>query len=399
MPDLTEEGVKSQGKFGIRAFPVFYPGIEGELYVFTYTNDKGESWASHAWAHTTYLNSYPQAVIPSLPGQLECLHGLTVISSESGRPISARLDYRSDTSQTRLSRESILQRRRTYGGDAVPLELIPRLEQILKEHLATSPQANSEDAWQYKQRLVSYFPLPEFWTSTPSTIRIHQEHGTRLLSLQDILTFPVIRTLVPEEVLYRYVFRYPKQSRSSQRKLITRDDTPTITGDDLERLSDEHRTALFKGRSVGNVRRLNSGDLALDWSLSSERKAVILLSPGIYFMEVTELPNPTTIGIAIHKTTHDIYGHILLNINNSFVQWLLNAHDACNQGTHDLRTSQSNTLLTLLAPPLSFAGQKLRELKTYINQWRKIPNLPTELYPPEIELTEDMFTFSEADSS
>jgi hypothetical protein len=150
IPIVTEEGAR----FAVRAFPTNHHGIEGELYVFAFIDDKGESWAVWDWANHTYPRKHPGASAPAFPGDLICLHGIAMSADERSflrRPMSARLDYRGESHRPALSRETSW-RRPEYNQ-----EIEPRWEEILREHLATSPHAKSEEGWKYKQRLVEYF--------------------------------------------------------------------------------------------------------------------------------------------------------------------------------------------------------------------------------------------------
>jgi hypothetical protein len=89
LPDVTDPGAT----LGVRAFNVNRRGIEGELYVFSRVDSRGESWAAWSWANYSYPSLHPQASAPPFPNSLVCLHGITV--QESGCPERCeRIDYR-----------------------------------------------------------------------------------------------------------------------------------------------------------------------------------------------------------------------------------------------------------------------------------------------------------------
>jgi hypothetical protein len=46
----------------------------------------------------------------------------------------------------------------------------------------------------------------------------------------------------------------------------------------------------------------------------------------------------------------------------------------------------------MLERPVLHEGFELAKLSKYLDAWRELPGLPSELYPPAIELTRDMFT-------
>ena len=165
----------------IRAFPTNCPGIEGELYVFTKQDERGESWADWSYAKYTYPEKHPNAIIPDIPSELRCLHGVTL--SDSGRgwePRAARLDFRSAAYQVTLSRQLS---RFWHGATPGSAELDRRWVELLREHLSSTPHSKSPDGWKYMQRLMRYFPFESFWTDYPNTIRVLNKGKPKLLSL------------------------------------------------------------------------------------------------------------------------------------------------------------------------------------------------------------------------
>ena len=80
----------------------------------------------------------------------------------------------------------------------------------------------------------------------------------------------------------------------------------------------------------------------------------------------------------------------LLNRNHPFVQWLLRVRDACEQNAYGLREEQFERLLRLLDTPVRHDGFELKDLVAYLDGWRKLPDLPPDLYPPA-NPTADMF--------
>jgi len=97
------------------------------------------------------------------------------------------------------------------------------------------------------------------------------------------------------------------------------------------------------------------------------------------------------IGFEVHKTISDTYGFILLNRSNSFIQWLIRIKDACELNQYGLQMEQFNKLMGLFKSPVAYYGLELSKLISYLEGWSRIPNLPLEFYPSEIDLTSDMF--------
>ena len=59
--------------------------------------------------------------------------------------------------------------------------------------------------------------------------------------------------------------------------------------------------------------------------------------------------------------------------------------------SYKLTPEQYNRLLTLCVEAIRYGGTKVQTLKDFLAGWGKIPALPMELHPPNIELTSEMF--------
>jgi len=386
MPDITTEGAK----FIVRAFPINRQGIEGSLYVFGKIDERGENWATWDWARYTYPRTHPQATIPNFPDDLICLHGITLREgSFSSHPRCARLDYRKNVNHLILSRRSSQDFRvKDINKDR---EIESRWQEILEEHLATSNRANSTDAWIYKQRLIGYFPSFSFWALVPETIQLYINGQPCLLSLKEVLPMKVVTvTMKVKSREDRLRTHIGEKHKTRQIVLANDNNEPTLTEDDLLKLSKAHRHAIFANRKASHLRWLTQEYIALDWSLCQEESIWYksLVGPEMGLIMLTEtLP----IGFEVHKTISDTYGFILLNRSNSFIQWLIRIKDACELNQYGLQIEQFNKLMGLFKSPVAYYGLELSKLISYLEGWSRIPNLPLEFYPSEIELTSDMF--------
>ena len=106
------------------------------------------------------------------------------------------------------------------------------------------------------------------------------------------------------------------------------------------------------------------------------------------------LPNASTIGFAVHKTTGNVSFHCLLNTNNLFVKWLLSVKTDCAIKSYGLKDEHFRRISSLLDNLPSSMGMSYKTSIRYIAGWRQMPNLPREFYPPNIKLTNDMFSIS-----
>jgi len=110
-------------------------------------------------------------------------------------------------------------------------------------------------------------------------------------------------------------------------------------------------------------------------------------------IELTSFNSVAIVGSAIHKTTHSVYSCGLLNAEHPFVQWLILVKEACETQAHGLTKEHYARLLGLLRSPLLFRGHDLQKLKSYLERWQSLRDLPPELYPPSVDMNNDMFSW------
>lgn len=387
IPEVTEEGAT----FAVRAFPVNRPGIEGELYVFEHVNSKGVSWADLRWARSVYPNKTPQASEPVYPGNLICFHGIQIKENRSSRydneTMTARIDYRSSAYQPGVSRESV--RSRSTETTETDPRVESRWEEILSEHLATAPHAAEDEGWKYKQQLVEVFPLTLFWETLPGTIRVYQEGVPQLVSLELILTVPVITTISTPATVSAAARKRRHNSGKCSFVYICKD--ISMMEEDIDELSGPHLNRIFESRSVQNIRWIENQYLAIDWHLSSAKTE--LIDNYGWYRDFAVLPGkPDVIGHRTHRVSP--YGGVrsIFNLNNPYVCWLRSLAECTAQGNYNLQQEQFDRLMHLTHQSVTTEGRyRLAEFKAYYEGWRALLNLPPELQPPEIEFTEKMF--------
>jgi hypothetical protein len=263
--------------------------------------------------------------------------------------------------------------------------VVSRWEELLLEHLASTDRAKGESGWKYKQRLIGYFAFPIFWARQPETLRISIDRHTTLLSLEKLLQFPVITTVVhPKSPFYLYSREKPEIN-----PFMPAWDSSTvgISDDDLYWLSTEHRQAIFSDRYVKGVRWLVSGHLAVDWSLGDyqppliSEKAIALIT----------FEDENVICFRLHSANYSD-SYVLLNAKNEFARWVLRINEVSQQGLPFPEVDHIKQLNDLLKWSAWFPnGEKFPMLCNFINRWRAIPNLPQELIPPSTRLTYKMF--------
>jgi hypothetical protein len=328
---------------------------------------------------------------PAFPTSLTCFQGIRLGSPDGYRhvgvgPIASRLDYRSDKYRPVLSRERLF----PYGPRSEETDdsaVASRWEELLLEHLSKTDRGKGENGWKYKQRLVGYFPFPDFWARQPETLRISVGDGTRLQALNDVLGTPTITTVVhPKSPFYGYTREKPEVNPFVP--LWSLGDVG-ISDDDLYRLSSEHRIAIFSDRHVAGVRWLSSGHLAVDWKLGDYKPPLV----GEESIGSILFEDEGVICFRLHPAnTGNEY--VLLNAKNEFTRWILRVNEACQKGSSLPGVDQIKRLNDLVKWCAWFPAvtDKFAILCEFISRWREIPDLPLELAPPSASLSPKMFT-------
>jgi hypothetical protein len=108
-------------------------------------------------------------------------------------------------------------------------------------------------------------------------------------------------------------------------------------------------------------------------------------------MTLVEFPDANVISCRLHKTTASVYNHVLLNRNHEFVLWLLRVKSACENEEHGLSKEQFKQTVSLLETPLWFGGHECEKLRLYLQGWRDLGGLPSELQSPNVDLQRSRF--------
>ncbi len=376
VPHVSEENAH----FEIRAFPTNIAGIDGEFYVLVFADDHGEAWSRRNWARHIYPVSHPQATTPDIPTDLSCLHGIE--SAANGRysgdeNVAVRVDYRQPP---RESISNLSRIRPHWDWTREPL-LVQRLEEIVSDHLGLAPRAGGEAGWQYKQSLVEFFPLHEFWAAQAEMIPLYLEKGLALESLRNVQSYPLIVTVM-----------HIGAERSTP-DVTPHATLPYLLEQDIKFISYEHLNAIFRKREVAEINYLDAHSLSVSWRQRAEDAMATFNRPIYHPTSLASFPHQATIGGTIHKTTDNIYDHMIFNTDHEFVTWLASAYQACKEGLHGMTVNQFDSLMSMVDTTLRHPGHRFNELETYLAGWRSIPGLPDELKPPKIDLSQNPFGF------
>lgn len=376
--DETSDLSTSGAKFAIRAFPMERAGIEGEIYIFMRVDEGGEAWGGAGFDRYSYGKQHPLAIVPRVPDNLICLHGISIEKEDEGPASrSVRLDYRGNKYLPTLSRGDY-QQQGHYA--AFTPEINSRMEEILREHLATSPRSNSGEGWKYRQALVTSFPLISFWSSVPEMLPIRKDGRAELVRLTDIHGWKTLTSLraTKDEGEYSYL----TEDQISSVELSG----PLLIDSDFVHVSTYQRAAIFDGRAATNIRWLMPGCLAIDWSCDVPDN-IFYHEPYVGKFWLVEVPDLSLLGF------HDLFSSsYMLNVHHPHVQWLMKVKSYCHKGEYGFSEQQFYVLMSEFSRPIRFPSYYCQSLNSYLKAWIKVPDLPADAYPPAEEVTPEMLT-------
>ncbi len=385
VPDITRDGAK----FIVRCFDINRDGIEGELYVLAHITDEGESWTKTWWAIYEYPKTHPAAITPKMPDSIECLHGISVYGHAGyAGAMCRRLDYRNANCWAILSRKSL----RTFSLEGrIGTDVESRWEEILLEHMRKTPLSKGDQGWRYKQNLIHDFPLMGFWRGIDGTIGAYVKGQIELVSIDYMMGLEELTLIFEPRRINEVMPDYDKKNDTDP---SWDNDLYTIIDGDKRYITADLREMLFRDRLVKKVRWLDSGHLAVDLIAAEHNKDEknFDLPMGIN-CRLMEYSDVEMIGGGIRN----IFGFgemLLINTLNPFAKWAINVQGNMNES--QLQGKQLKTLFELMAEAIQYKGytKYLCKLSSYVDSWRLLPGLTDEVYPPEIELTKEMFCWT-----
>lgn len=370
---------------GTRSIPFSEDGISGSLYVFfTRDEDQRESWANWNWASTAYPLEHPDAIAPTLPGSVACLHGIRAGgpgSWGSDDCTAYRIDVRAPINRLGVTRQISWQsmgNRDAHSSNRFA-KGHPTLERqwrkALRSHLDSRSALPKEEAWRYKQALISYFNVSDFWHSEPETVRLLVDgHFTYV----DLLT---------AEAAEEIVVIAPVEPRVRMSNVTPADllrwgiAEPAMMYDDLERSASLVRHTLFNVRYVTHAVQLDSGLVALRWKSGSTATVTELSLPTREIWSVP-LPDSEMACLAIHRTT-DLFGRpMLLNPHHPFGDWLSSLAQISRE-KDDRADGERLRRVAELVHRACLDSEGLEVLEAYLERWRSERPEPSSTIPGE----------------
>lgn len=316
-----------------------------------------------------------------------CLHGIALPHTWRtvyGSPFSIRIDVRRAGYPITLARHHLGNETRPGDSSPAPPEATKCIQEVISEHIATIPLARSQGAWEYKQRLMDEFRvLGSFWRNIPDTVRCFFNREVTVRSVAELEEKEAVTLVIPVG-WSRYV-ESPEAEKWLDRLLsrIRTAEEGLITSYDLMRMSAVAKSSIFYTRKASGVRFLSNSVLAFMFTKVPQDESPMFDSYRASSSLAT-FPGPEPIGFKL-----PLYDHVLLNSENVLVQWYLRVRAASQEGRFGLNEVKFKRLRDLLTDACMYPilPEKIPGLTAYLTAWRTIPCLPSELYPPQTDLT------------
>jgi molecular chaperone HtpG len=204
---LAQSRVDSKGRFIVKAFDVNHHGIEGQIGLVAYEDDKGEGWCD-CWSNATGLDGQRLERRPALGRGYQSLHGILVgpapVESHeySDSPQwSSRLDVRGSTDDIPLSRHvlstdyadapvSTGTRVDSRGSNELTMTAAQEVaQQAVSEHLAQASRAKGPRGIYYVGKVLSLAPVSDAWRDAlPGTVVTWQGERRTDISVSQLLS-------------------------------------------------------------------------------------------------------------------------------------------------------------------------------------------------------------------
>jgi hypothetical protein len=258
------------------------------------------------------------------------------------------------------------------------------LENALRKHLEESRIANSINGCAYKNRLIRAFPLYSFWLSFPNMLRVYRGKKAILTSFDRICSEQIITLLVdPEYIVNKSLIKSQSADPYRTKRLST--NNLSIRYKDLSYVNGHFLEKIFEARRCCSLEFLSNNVLAIDW-MKYDDKDDFYVKYGELTSNLFEFQNANLIGLDIERIDRT-----LLNLNNPIVNWLTMIKVACEKEENGLNPDQFRKTFDMIIKAVKYYLLEDREeCVQYLNRWRNIRNLPSELKPPLTDIQTEM---------
>lgn len=380
--------IDEKSRFEVVSHSVSTPNLNGEVYVFQVSSERGVSWSQWSWAHYDYLKSHPSARLPRMPATSICVNGLDYSESEDfppfrDGPVALRVDYRGPNRETQLDRfTGELPWRRDLAREYPEIAEIMR--GLLDAHLASRVDSDLP-VWKYKQRLMEWFKAPDYWRVAPETVACWQSRTHAVVSAAEVQAEGTL--FVAQSAYYTDIWEShsPKMLRA-----IIDDETRVASagsGMNVERhvlmdCNEEYVGQLFRNRridaadvieNVVRCRWVSSIDDAGSRDLQQVR------------FSYCAIPTSSQVGYVVFGGGRRAEKHLLLNTEHEWTQWFVRAMNASKDALSGVRSDAIYRVAEIVDDIIRYrAIWKFKEFEEFLRRWSGVSEMPANMSPPRL---------------
>jgi hypothetical protein len=386
---LATSKMDPNGFFILRAFDLNTGGVEGQVAVIAYRDDKGEGWCD-CWPEDKGLDGEREDALPHCEEAFTALHGILshrdpaysrYHSTGQWRLwVDVRSAVRETTLQRSMARRCFAVSGKRLGSNTEDSGFVSRAGEAAREvarrvvdvHLAESPRARGEFGALYRGRVLSAAPVPDAWRDQyPGTV-VTWRSGQRedisvaqLLALDDLVFAAWRKSWLGRPPPGEPTKRHPKDVHSS---------LPIVSWSDTPSFSDE--------RFRDKVHRMNlcgvqwHGDLCLLTFSSTTTDAEFKRAHPNSFSWVAPLWDAEVCGISVDALCLGVNHFCILNHNYRVVRWLSRLRVAAMAQPAEVDSADVEACWLT-------AANKYWEVSYLMAAWEANPRVPEALKPPK----------------
>lgn len=387
---LAQSRVDPNARFIQRVFDVNSHGIEGQMTVLAYVDDRGEGWCD-CWSREQDLTGERRDPRPGIPHGYLALHGIALHGGYVGwhdpgwdrASWSSLLDVRSETAIAPMSRvirhlrdrkhflAPSRQQDTTSINDLAQSASEDVVQEAVEAHLATAERAKGDQGCYYVGKVLSVAPVSDPWrTDYPGTI-ITWDRGERIdRSAAELLAldcYALAYWVVPFRVgnePYPPMKRHPSTS-SLDCPILSMRDTPEFVEDRLKERS--------RGMTVVFVKAQDDLWLIVFGQTTTNVSPERVIPDAPWYLADLGADGPMAVWPGPGNVGSKLWS--LLNTANPYVQWLIRLHDASDATPGAVDPAAVLAAWRVLA-------EYPYKLDDCVARWRTATGLRSDLLPP-----------------
>ena len=388
---LASSEVDPNGRFILRAFDVSDHGMEGQVAIIAYEDEKGEGWCD-CWPAQKGLDGKREDDLPSVRSGFTALHGIRVRGYpdyswrgygfvEIPEQWFVRADLRAGVQGVKLDRAVPMARAEIFGRhrlsesaqhmyDIFAQAVNETVRLVVHEHFAHSRRAKGECGAVYRGSVLSATPLPNEWAKDyPGTVVTWQDGRQVDISVADLLALDEVALAAWDndadpELPSQPPMQHPSEAKSSK-PIVSWAEIPLFARESVR--SKFHKMNLCAVHSHGNL-----------WLLTYSRSRT---SPGF------ERAHPETLSWVAPLSLGDRSGFYFSFFNEpgGYTQ-VLDSKDRVVQWVRKLCSLAASNASSVETGPVEAcwlaASRSWYDLGKLIVKWANDPRVPAPLRPP-----------------